>query len=413
MFRKCFGGHRFFYNKAVAEINERYKCRKAEFDASATCVHCTQPKIDGTWTCAKHKDKALPWKLQVSLPSIRAKVMKTDKELAEEEFWQKEIPFDTRQLAIKDAISAYKACVTNKARGNIDQFTLRFTSRKKPSSIFWINDTALRIRDQHVHLFPKRLKSDSVLRMRKRIRTRLPTNIDADAKVLYDRGAYYLVLTISEDVKKLEQNCQDAIALDPGVRTFMTGYSPNGHVCKIGEHHVDQIKKLHQRIDLLRSVRSKATKRRTRWRLRQRLAKLEFALYCNSQELHNQSASILSQTYGTILLPTFGTSKMQAGDVLGSTTKRRMQGLCHYQFQQKLIGLCEKHQSKLYLVDESYTTKTCGACGKMNPSVGSAHVFTCQCGYTLDRDIHGARNIWIKTMTEHGVLTHTPQTIAR
>ena len=91
---------------------------------------------------------------------------------------------------------------------------------------------------------------------------------------------------------------------------------------------------------------------------------------------------------------------MLQGSMINSITKRRMQGLSHFQFQEKLKYLCKKHGNKLYLVDESYTTKTCGCCGNINNNVGSSHIYKCnKCNYEADRDIHGARNIWIKTYT--------------
>jgi putative transposase len=63
-------------------------------------------------------------------------------------------------------------------------------------------------------------------------------------------------------------------------------------------------------------------------------------------------------------------------------------------------------------VEESYTTKTCGCCGKINTKVGGSSTFNCEkSGYKEDRDVNGARNIWIKTMTEHGVMTYAPKTI--
>ena len=248
--------------------------------------------------------------------------------------------------------------------------------------------------------------------MRKRVKQRLPESFESDVKVLYDHGEYSLVVTVQELISSTTLPKDDIIALDPGVRTFMTGYSPNGVECKFGDAHMERMKALHKKIDALRSVRDKAIRRRTRWRLKQRLANLEMALYNNIEDLHNQTASILSSRFGSVLLPRFGTSKMLVGEGIGSTTKRRMQGLNHYRFQQKLQGLCAKNKCNLYIVDESYTTMTCGACGKLDPNVGSAKLFVCSCGYSQDRDIHGARNIWIKTMTENGALTYAPKTIA-
>jgi len=112
--------------------------------------------------------------------------------------------------------------------------------------------------------------------------------------------------------------------------------------------------------------------------------------------LHNQTASFLTSNFKTILLPKFCTSVMQTEDSLHSSTKRQLWTLSHYKFQQKLKLLCEQKNNTLYLVDEHYTTKTCGGCGSLM-NVGSSKVFSCtNCSYKMDRDIHGARNILLK-----------------
>ena len=403
LFHKCFGAHRFFYNRAVAEIQRRYQARRQEFESAQSCVLCNHPKEEGSWTCRIHKEKPLPWKLSVSLPSIRAAVMSSDAEAKQSEMaWQAEVPYDTRQLAIKDAVSAYKACVTSKARGHIETFQMRFQCRSS-RRIFWINDSALINKNGRWHLFQQRLKEHSILRFRAKDRKRLPAKNKHDAKVLFDRGAYYLVLSLHEEhPDTVRQRRQPIVALDPGVRTFMTGYSPTGVAFKVGERQIARMKQLHERIDQMRSVRAKATKRRTRWRVKQRLETLERALFGIVDDLHNQTTAALTRNFETILLPTFGTSEMLGRDGLASATKRRMQGLAHYRFQQKMIHQCRKHGCSLYLVGEEYTTKACGGCGRLSNIKGET-VYDCPaCGYTMDRDVHGARNILLKTCSTFG-----------
>lgn len=195
---------------------------------------------------------------------------------------------------------------------------------------------------------------------------------------------------------------QPIVALDPGVRTFVTGYSPTGTVFKMGENQLKLIKKLQGKIDLLRSVRDKHTSRQTKWRLKRRLEKIGRHLYGTVDNLHNQIGSYLTKEYETILLPTFRTSEMQKGDCLSSKVKRDMNCLSHYRFYEKLKFQCIKNGNTLYRVGEEYTTQTCGKCGTLK-KVGCDKTYHCdECGYTMDRDIHGARNILLKTITHHG-----------
>ena len=49
------------------------------------------------------------------------------------------------------------------------------------------------------------------------------------------------------------------------------------------------------------------------------------------------------------------------------------------------------------IVDESYTSKTCGVDGYINFLLGSKEVFICpKCGLVIDRDLHASRNIYLK-----------------
>lgn len=396
LFHKCFGAHRFFYNRAIACINKRYDDKKKVFETMTHCVHCTKPKLPNSWCCEAHKDRPIPWKLNITLPSIRGDVMTADKHVTNNMKWQTDVPYDTRQLAIKDAITAYKASVTNLKQGNILKFDLKYQQRTS-RRVFWMNKDALNKNNNRVKIFQTRLKDDCQLRFRKSDIKRLPSSINHDAKIFYDRGAYYLIVSL--DVSKCETTSTKTIALDPGVRTFQTGYSPEGIALKIGTRQIALIKKLHTRIDHLRSVCSKCSVRKTRHNIKLRLQLLERKITGVIDDMHNQTISLLTQNFKTILLPTFGTQQMLQKDVLSSTVKRRMQSLCHYRFQQKLLSRCQITGNNVYLVDEAYTTQTCGQCGNRQ-KVGSDKVYSCpKCNYTLDRDIHGARNILIKNMS--------------
>ena len=45
---------------------------------------------------------------------------------------------------------------------------------------------------------------------------------------------------------------------------------------------------------------------------------------------------------------------------------------------------------------EEFTSKTCTRCGQIN-EVGGSEIYKCSgCKLTLDRDINGARNIYLK-----------------
>jgi IS605 OrfB family transposase len=414
-FQKCFSAHRYFYNKTVEEINRRYDKRKEEFSSNISCIFCQSDKEESSFTCSQHKNESLPWNITVRFNEMRSLIVKNNDIIEDTpDAWQAEIPHDTRQLAVHSAVSAYTSAMTNRKRGNIKNFRLGYMSKKKPTHIFNIDHRAIKIKKDKksgeltVAVFSQKLGKNKFLFIKKKYNQQIENKIlrdespnKSEVKMLYDRGAWYLIFCIKE---KTQNKCENlnSIALDPGVRTFQTGYSPNGSTYKFGERQLDQMKMIHFKIDKLNSIIGTpgSANRRKRLNIKRRLAKLEFRLRGIIHNLHNQVGSFLSRNYKHILLPEFETSGMQESRNIHSTTKRRMNGLAHYKFQIKMEHLCKKYGSELKLVNEAYTSKTCGSCGKIKEDLGSNCIYSCSnCEYTLDRDIHGARNIWIKTIT--------------
>jgi putative transposase len=205
---------------------------------------------------------------------------------------------------------------------------------------------------------------------------------------------------------------QDVVALDPGVRSFMTGYSPHGQVVE-GPRHVNEVlQNTQDRIDRLKSVQSAAeTPPKTKARLRRRIAKLGARWRATRAHFHKTLAKHLLLSYDTVLLPTFDTSQMtQRVDAngkrrrIGRGTTRYMLGLGHYQFKQSLLWKARYYDrpDAVRIVSEAHTSMTCGACGALHRSLGSNKTFTCprpSCSYVSDRDVNAARNILIRFLS--------------
>lgn len=403
LFNKCFRAHRYCYNNAVQEINNRFDTKKDKMNTHVGCCHkdCKNERHKGSWFCDQHTKDKVKWDLNVTLPSIRNASMQTDKNLPHGS-WLREVPFDTRGHGVQDAVSAYKTCITNKSKGNIQQFKLRFKSMKDPSQIFWIDNSAIKQSDSEIKLFVRRLKHKSALRFRPKDRTWLKNNkIDNDAKIQREgNGQFYLIVNFK---RRVEVTSKPAIvaSLDPGTRTFQTMYSEAGIIGKIGGKTSIQVKQLHSKIDHLRSLRSKVSKRKKR-NVRYRELRLHKKLRDVVSNLHNQTASYLSKNYQKVLLPEFGTSKLVTNANLASSVKREMLSYRFYQFKTKLQHLCHLSGSELTIVCEAYTTRTCTQCGVINNNVGCAKVFKCcnpECCIEVDRDINGARNILLKRLS--------------
>ena len=105
-------------------------------------------------------------------------------------------------------------------------------------------------------------------------------------------------------------------------------------------------------------------------------------------------SSFLCKTYKTILLPVFESKSMLKN--LNSKINRYLNILSHYQFQEKMKYQSKKYGNNLIIVDESYTSKTCGNCGILT-NIGSSKTHICSiCKTVSERDYNAGRNIMLK-----------------
>lgn len=107
----------------------------------------------------------------------------------------------------------------------------------------------------------------------------------------------------------------------------------------------------------------------------------------------------LTRKYKKILLPSFDSQELFGKRrVIHRSSARKLNYLSHYKFKERLKKRCELVDTKLYIVDESFTSKTCTGCGSLN-NVGGSEVYKCRvCDLVIDRDVNGARNIFIKNV---------------
>ena len=401
LFNKCFQAHRFFYNKAIGEINRRYQERLQYFQNLCHCVvkDCSNDKLENSFLCKDHQKSKIPWKLDINHISLRKSVMMTDKEIKAlnnpKYLWQLDIPYDTRNLAIKEALSAYKSALTLKQNGYNDGFEMKFISKNKPTKIFCIDHRAV---DDNYNIFKTRLKDESKIFFKKRDQKRLPNKVDHDLKMLNDHGKYYLLIPVDNTKPSQDETSpQKVVSLDPGIRTFQTCYDPSGSIIEIGDKMKDILNIHLERIDHLKSVLDTCDNRRKRRNIRKRIRIILKKCRDIVSNLHNQTSVALTKNYENIILPEFCTSKMLKGKRLHRSVKRMMNILSFYKFKEKMRYEASKRSRNLYIVTEEYTSKTCTRCGKINNNLGSSKVFKCDhCSLCIDRDVNGARNILIK-----------------
>src|SRR5690606_14497365 len=171
------------------------------------------------------------------------------------------------------------------------------------------------------------------------------------------QGSTWEILPMPDPSLQEVQNTpgEKDIALDPGVRTFMTGYSPEGTITEWGSGDMQRIFRLCHTHDKLQSKWSqKEVKHRRRYRLKKAARRIRKKIRNLVDEAHKKLTKWLVSNYETILLPKFQTSDMvtRAQRRIGSKTARQV--LTWSRFQQRLVNKTREYRnSQVIICDEA------------------------------------------------------------
>ena len=211
-------------------------------------------------------------------------------------------------------------------------------------------------------------------------------------------GQYHLSVPYDEKLPPERENQARVVALDPGVRSFLTWYSADS-VGKIGEGAFFRIQRLCERLDDLLSRAAKSPVRRRR-NMRRAAGRMRIRIENLIDELHRQAARFLVNNFDVILLPGFETSEMveRGRRRIRSKTVRNLLSLAHYRFGMFLRHKAHETGVAILAVSEAYTTRTVSWTGEVLENVGGASVVVGQDGERMDRDYNGARGIYLRAL---------------
>lgn len=210
------------------------------------------------------------------------------------------------------------------------------------------------------------------------------------------QGKYYFIFPRHISAAPVQDR---VCALDPGVRTFLSGYDPEGVAFEISPDQ-DSLYRCKREIEKLQSELEQERNQRRKRNISDTIRSLYYRISNRVNDLHHKASKMLAETYSEILLPKFGTKALIAKENrnIGPDTSYMLQTLSHHKFQTLLEQKMNIRDGKLHICSEEYTSKTCGNCTRINNSLGSNKVFSCPyadcCAYT-DRDLNAARNILV------------------
>ncbi len=296
--------------------------------------------------------------------------------------------------AIRLACTVVETCIKNKDKGLINDYEIRYWDSNKESFIM----------DLEKANFSNKKITNGTIRNKVLGKVNGMYNgsqfdfktVDHDCKLRYDTLTNKYELFVPENVTDGEYfGPKDTIIiLDPGVRTFLTGVSEN-KVIKIGDNCREKIANLLILIDgLEKNTRIPKDKRN-------KVIKRHNAKITNLvDDMHWRTIDYLTKNYGMILMGNMSSKQIISNDnrvQLDAMTKRVVSRMKIFQFKQRLETKCSIRKVKYKCVNESYTSITCSVCGNINYDLGSNDVYNCsKCKTIIDRDVNGARNIYIK-----------------
>lgn len=386
LLEKLISTSRYIYNSSVAYNNEIYRKQLKEIQESSKCSfeNCQENKLNTSFEtsffCKRHKGKKIKWKTIKNPIELRDKIIIKEKDLKENEIWLKETPYDCKELMIRSYLTGLN---TNLSQGK--SFEMKFKKKKEPNQIIFCNKKAFSIEKGKVYFFKKRLGINSEMHFYKK----KPDEINHNPAILKQNNSYFLLVPFSES-KPIHKATFKEVALDPGIRTFQTFYSPSG-VCgdlQLRNKHID---KLNLRIKKLLKQKQNSVIRRKLNLSRTKIKNLV-------SDGHWKIIKFLVTNFETIYLPVFKIKDLiKKEGILSAKSKNRLLVMSHYQFKLKLFQKCQEYGRDLKIVSEEYTSKTCGNCGYIKNNLRGQKIYNCnQCKIKIDRDLNASRNILIR-----------------
>ena len=304
--------------------------------------------------------------------------------------WVLDVPYDVRDGAVREFVQNLGTELGKRKKNPDHYFSLKYKSR--------IDSTmSIPILKKH---WKERIWFPSQKMGKICGYEHLPDALLYDSKMVKTRfNTFYMCIPQERQVHRVE-NRSDVIALDPGVRTFLTGYDPSGKVLHIGQDDANKVFQMCRVVDKLMAKVSASKNHKQRYQRKRAASRLREKIRHRIRDLHHKTAKFLCTSYNIVLLPSFDTKQMvrRANRKLHTKTARMMMTFSHYSFKLTLLDKARDYGTKVYIVNEAYTSKTCTRCGYIKSNLGGAKAFRCDsCNLCIDRDVNGARNILIRS----------------
>ncbi|NBU33979.1 hypothetical protein EB077_01455 [bacterium] len=325
---------------------------------------------------------------------MRDKVI-NNKNFIIENTWMNEYDYDLRDEALRDLLHNIK---TNMEKG--DKFEIKYKTKKmekvKNESLSVLakkwgkkNTFYSSIFNSHVlkssEIIPKELNYTSRL-------VKTPTN------------KYFLTIPKPLEIVSENQARNKMLFIDPGVKTFITGYDPSGKIVTIGEKDIGRIarllhykRKLQRKLKLEKNHSNKYNKRKAFLKMNEKITNLV-------EDMHKKTSAWLCKNYEHIFISRLNFHNCKK---LNKRSKEKMASLRHCSFVDRLKYKSRETKSYVYEINEAYTSKTCSNCGNIKEDLKNKDTYECKkCNIMIGRDINASKNIMLRYFTKRAILVH-------
>ena len=289
--------------------------------------------------------------------------------------------------AIKLVCQNYKSAISNFKNGNIKHFRIRYWSINKPIKMMDLEKS---------NFNSKGMRSKILGNINGYYNGKLFNfaDVKSDCRLQHKDGLYYLYVPTKIEKKDTNKEKNKMITIDPGIRRFGTGITEN-KIVKIGEGCAKTIENMLKRKDKIMENNEicKKIKKKNEKQINKKIKNMV-------NELHWKTINYLTENNKTILIGDMSTkSIVKKGGNLNKMTKRIALSLNFFQFRQRLKYKCDTKGVRYGKINEWMTSKMCSKCGNVKENLGGNEIYNCEkCHMKMERDINGARNIYIKAI---------------
>jgi len=317
-----------------------------------------------------------------------------------------DVPYQIKSLAIRDACKAVSNAKKKYKSTNLIN-DVKFRSRKTPYQSIFIPKSG----------FSKKVSGFYTESLGKiKFSQKIPSDL-RDSRCVYYHNKWYICiptnmqLALGKSQTKGAENQGRLVACDPGVRTFLSFYSENS--CgKLGDGDFGRIQRLCFWLDNLISKISKASGTK-KVRMQKAADRMRDKITNLIDEMHHKIALFLCKNFDIILMPTFETSEMskKTSRKIAKKSVRNMLTFAHYRFRQFLKHKAFELGKIVIDVIEAYTSKTRSWNGAIDNRLGGKKYIKDE-NVKLDRDLNGARGIFLRALVDSPLLIKTQHAFA-